>query len=541
MSPRLRLVAKATRPKSKERVTAICANCKLQRTVVFAELVRTVNNQSKHVVDYHCPSCYRALPSVVAAASLASKSAIDKIVAGSSERSKRLWLDDAYRTKMRDCARRLSSSKEFAEKISAAIKKKFADPEYVARVNAARRNNAAEFLARCSLVHDGFYDYSKTVYVSTDVAFTVVCPHHGPFVQLPSNHVRGHGCPTCAAERSKLTATEFFERCAVVHGGRYDYSDSTYESSLSHIVYKCDIHGHVVQLAQNHLKGAGCRFCDSAKTSSKGEMELAEFVGSLTQCVRNDRNILDGQEIDIVAGNVGIEYHGLYWHSYNRPETREESYRHYNKLDAALDKGFSLIQIYESEWRDKPQIVKSMLRSKLGLVKSRVYARDCVVTEPTEAEMKMFFDHNHLHGHRRSSRYLALEKGGCIVAAASFNNLHGRWELMRFCNLLDTMVVGGLSRLMKRSGLGSVFTYVDRRYSPTAAAYIAAGFVKRGVTPPGYSYCKGQKVYPRQMFQKHKLPGLLPDFKAELTEAQNMFANGYRRLWDAGHYKLELL
>ena len=38
-------------------------------------------------------------------------------------------------------------------------------------------------------------------------------------------------------------------------------------------------------------------------------------------------------------------------------------------------------------------------------------------------------------------------------------------------------------------------------------------------------------------FQKHKLSGVLGLFDGSLTEAENMFMNGYRRLWDAGHIK----
>jgi hypothetical protein len=522
-------------------VLAQCFNCAQKRLVLLAELVRTVNSQAKHVEFYHCPKCYRGLPSVRQAASEASLAALPKILSGASKRSKQLWADPDYRAKKMQDSQRLSADPTFAAKISASISEKFStDQDYASRVAASRRNKTAEFFSRCSDMHDGLYDYSATVYSGIDVPFIVGCSRHGKFTQLPANHVRGHGCPQCSADRSRLSGDEFFRRCVVVHNGRYDYSDSVYESSLNYVTYKCPVHGSITQLAQNHFRGSGCRFCDAAKTSSKGESELAEFVGSICSCSRNDRSALDGEEIDILAGRVGIEYHGVYWHSYNRPETREESYRHYHKLDKAVANGLSLIQIYETEWLNKPQIIKSMLRAKLGVIPRRIYARECSVSVRSESEMSEFFTVNHLHGHRKASHYLVLVYNGSVVAAASFTRINGRWELMRFCNMLDTIVVGGLGRLIKRSNLGNIFTYVDRRYSSSAASYCAAGFTSLGVTAPGYCYCKGQKLFPRQMFQKHKLHALLADYDPNRTESANMFANGYRRLWDAGHYRMEI-
>jgi len=39
--------------------------------------------------------------------------------------------------------------------------------------------------------------------------------------------------------------------------------------------------------------------------------------------------------------------------------------------------------------------------------------------------------------------------------------------------------------------------------------------------------------------QKHKLHYKLPCFNNDVSESHNMFANGYRRIWDAGQLKLE--
>ena len=39
----------------------------------------------------------------------------------------------------------------------------------------------------------------------------------------------------------------------------------------------------------------------------------------------------------------------------------------------------------------------------------------------------------------------------------------------------------------------------------------------------------------RVKFQKHKLANILEIFNSELSEVENMYANGYERIWDCGN------
>lgn len=54
------------------------------------------------------------------------------------------------------------------------------------------------FIEKAIVVHHSFYDYSEVDYVNSHTYVTILCPLHGPFKQLPSSHLRGHGCPICA-------------------------------------------------------------------------------------------------------------------------------------------------------------------------------------------------------------------------------------------------------------------------------------------------------------------------------------------------------
>lgn len=55
-----------------------------------------------------------------------------------------------------------------------------------------------EFIEKAILVHGNEYDYSRTEYVVSRKKVIIICPEHGEFLQLPTSHLQGNGCPKCA-------------------------------------------------------------------------------------------------------------------------------------------------------------------------------------------------------------------------------------------------------------------------------------------------------------------------------------------------------
>lgn len=55
-----------------------------------------------------------------------------------------------------------------------------------------------KFIEKANEVHHGFYDYSQVEYVNSQTYVNIICPLHGIFPQVPSSHLKGHGCPKCA-------------------------------------------------------------------------------------------------------------------------------------------------------------------------------------------------------------------------------------------------------------------------------------------------------------------------------------------------------
>lgn len=58
-------------------------------------------------------------------------------------------------------------------------------------------SNKEEFIEKAKEIHGDRYDYSKVEYKGNQVKVCIICPEHGIFWQMPSNHLRYKGCSKC--------------------------------------------------------------------------------------------------------------------------------------------------------------------------------------------------------------------------------------------------------------------------------------------------------------------------------------------------------
>ncbi len=402
--------------------------------------------------------------------------------------------------------------------------------------------SAQDKILRFNKIHDNKYTYPEILDTSDSSIIAIICPEHGEFKQSINNHLAKHGCPKCGIVGgwNKLTTDQFIDKARLIHGNLYDYSSVEYVDYKSKIVINCPSHGEFHQTPSNHIAGNGCPRCGAS--SSKAEQEIYDYITLLYggEIVRNSRDIITPYELDIYVPDLrlAIEHNGDYFHSYGGPESHRQKSKHSFKYDLCVNNRIKLLQFFEFEWLNKRPIVESIIRHHLGL-SSRIYARKCVVSDSIPSG---FFDLNHMQGDRAASVGYSLIYNGETVACMSFMR-HPKygWEIARFANLVNNSVIGGASKLFRRFindyRPETVLTYADRRVS-LAELYFKLGFVSCGYTKPGYSYWKSGRILSRQKCQKRKLAALLPLYDMSLSESANMFANGYRRLWDAGHHRL---
>lgn len=283
--------------------------------------------------------------------------------------------------------------------------------------------------------------------------------------------------------------------------------------------------------------------------TSIAQKQLEEFIQSLGFITSSPTNLLNGkQEIDIYIKErrFGIELDGLLYHSYNTFETKQQKYYHYNKTFTAKQNNIDLIHITDQQWNEQQDIVKSIIKSKLGLLK-KIFARKCIIKEVSVKEAKTFFNDNHIQGYVGSKYRYGLYYNEELLSCISFGipryDKNYDWELLRFCTKINHQVLGGFSKLLKhfRNNVsGSIITYADcmRGYGNV---YEKNGFTLSRFSPIGYFWTDGNKVFSRTQYTKGKLKNKVLIYDSSKSEAENMFNNKFRRFWDCGKLVFILL
>ena len=276
-----------------------------------------------------------------------------------------------------------------------------------------------------------------------------------------------------------------------------------------------------------------CPKCNPyVKGYSKGEIELKDFIkGSI--------KYRDKFEIDayIEDKKIGFEYDGLYWHS----DIFKASTYHLNKTNYFQKKGIRVYHIFEDEWIEKKEIVKSIINTKLNIYAETIYARKCIIKSVSKVEAREFQDENHIQGKSSSFIDLGLYYNNELVSLMTFGksrfNKNYDWELIRFVNKKNTKITGGASKLFKnflKNHNGSIISYSDERLFD-GQLYKILGFELLHQTSPQYYYIDNKgKRYNRMNFQKKLLKNKLKVFDSNLTEKENMKINGYNRIYDCG-------
>lgn len=235
----------------------------------------------------------------------------------------------------------------------------------------------------------------------------------------------------------------------------------------------------------------------------------------------------DQKELDIYipSKRMAIECNGVLSHC-----TRYKD-RHYHELKTikCKENNIQLIHLWEDWIRNKPDIVKSMVLSKLGLVSNKIFARNCIVEKCTDKkEYLEFMDNNHIQGRSGFEIGYGLRYEGKLVSIMTFGHKRGDtdvFELVRFCSVLNTTVVGAVGELfshfIKDYNPSSVYSYASNDIS-NSDEYDKLGFVPSETINSSYWYIepKTLKRYYKSTFTK-----------------KTADEYGYYRIYDSGQTK----
>lgn len=300
--------------------------------------------------------------------------------------------------------------------------------------------------------------------------------------------------------------------------------------------------------ARKGFNNKQCTICFPVNsTSSFKEEELFYFIKSVYD---GDiiRSYKDGIEIDIYLPElkIGFEFNGLYWHS----ELFKDKNYHKDKTNYFSKKGIRVIHIWEDDWNNRKEILKSQIKNWIGKSDRKIWARNCQIKEiKLVDEYRVFLNENHIQEYTSSTIKIGLYYNNELISLMTFDKFEGRkkmkqseWNLSRFCNKINTSVVGGASKLLnyfiENWSPSRLISFSDNSWS-NGDLYNKLGFNLISKSYPNYSYIIDRKRSNKQKWKKSNL--IKMGFPKELSESKIMEDNfGSYKIFDCGQTKFEL-
>lgn len=336
-----------------------------------------------------------------------------------------------------------------------------------------------------------------------------------------------------------------------ISGGGFEFIGFDKSGNNTNLIFNCGECGENFEINTYQFyyrinsKIPICTKCHPiSESTSISKEEVYKFIKKnySGEIIQNSK-VLNSYEIDIYLPQMGIgfEYNGVWWHSdkYKTPDY------HLNKIKTAREKSIKIYSIWEDDWLIKNDICKSFILNKLKGNIRKIYARKCRIVGVSSKESRNFLINNHLQGDCSSSVRLGLYYEDELVSLMTFSNprlpLGGGgdfMELTRFCNKIETTVIGSASKLFKfflrNYNTDKIISYSDNLISE-GEIYEKLGFYQSGESKPGYWYLINKKRVHRFNWRKHKLVKM--GYDVNKTEGEIMNELGYQRVYNGGNKK----
>ena len=283
-----------------------------------------------------------------------------------------------------------------------------------------------------------------------------------------------------------------------------------------------------------------CTICNPVNSGqSQEEKKIINWLKSLNvEILEKDRSLGFELDVFIPSKNIAIEFNGLYWHS----ELYKNNDYHLNKSNICNENNIRLIHVWEDDWLYKTNIMKSIILNSIGLIENKIYARNCKLIKIESNRKDTFLDNNHIQGKCTSSINLGLEYNGEIVSLMTFGrrsiNNKNEFELIRFCNKINTIVIGSASKLFKyfisNYDYDQIISFADTSHF-NGNLYKNLGFDYIHKTKPNYWWVVDGLRHHRFTYNKKRLVKEGAD--ESKTGVEIMYDRGYYRIFGCGQDK----
>lgn len=313
---------------------------------------------------------------------------------------------------------------------------------------------------------------------------------------------------------------ELMEILAAQNEGKYL---GGYVDWQSKVKWQCK-KGHIFEARVTNVnQKCWCPICWQSH-NSRGQMEVYEYVCSLVgkdKVVLADRKAIYPKELDVYVPElkVGFEYNGNFWHSSGAVGYSKN--KHYDKFQRCGKAGIKLFAIYSDEWENNKDLVKAMIRWRLGKFNGiALNARDLkLVKLDKNKQFKSFFERNHLDGHAKATFAYGLYDQDKLVACASFRKgFTGEFELARLATDYDYNVRGAPGKLLSLIS-EPLMSYSSNRLG-SGQVYENLGFKLIDSAPRiGYWYTDGKNRVRREKCRRDNTPEVIAKYPTEKAQA----------------------
>ena len=296
---------------------------------------------------------------------------------------------------------------------------------------------------------------------------------------------------------------------------------------------------------------------------SKMEAEVVSFLSEVVESdcpiIQRTKQVITPYELDIYIPKyrVAFECNPTSTHNVNLPAFNSDSppvnsTYHKMKTDLCGKQNIFLFHIFGYEWTHKQLVCKSMILNLLHKTPNKVYGRDTEIKDVSAKDSYEFLVNNHRQGGVHCKVRLGLYHDDQLVSLMTFSKMRNTlgtgksdlsdcWELVRFCNRINTNVVGGASKLFKyfisQYNPQRIRSFSDRAHT-TGKLYTLLGFDKKHESDPGYCWVnvKTDMPYSRVNAQKQNIAQFLHDDTIDLnkTEVEIMTEHGFVQIYDSG-------
>lgn len=203
------------------------------------------------------------------------------------------------------------------------------------------------------------------------------------------------------------------------------------------------------------------KFCDihsEGYMQSAAENSLGDFLSSFGFPVLRRNRKLIGCEVDFLLPEqkIAVEFNGLWFHCTAFEKYRDDPWLHNKKYSMCKAAGYSMITVWEDDWRDRPDAVKDMfIRMLCPKMLETVCCSDLEMLQVSGQDAYSFLKQNSLKTQPKTEICYGLYHGDrlMMLACAGSSDITGYEdciEVTDICCKTGFQITGGAERLICR-------------------------------------------------------------------------------------------